>query len=77
MCQSQYGLSARYSEAIFTSHVTIGEPNQLNFSHLNPRLTVGFEFICGYNNCIFDCNYGNSGRVIQIGDQNKISDWRL
>ena len=46
MCQSQYGLSARYSDAIFTSHVIHSEPSQLNLSNLNPRPTVGFEFIC-------------------------------
>ena len=48
MCQSQYGLSARYSDAIFTSHVIHSEPSQLNLSNLNPRprLTVGLEFVC-------------------------------
>ena len=40
MCQSQYGLSAKYSDAISTSYEIIVDSNQLDFSHLNPRLAV-------------------------------------
>ena len=82
MCQSQYGLTARYSDAIFALQVmiTVREPSQLNVSKSKPSLDSWFWiyiWICTMYYCIFDCNYGNSGRVIQIGDRNKISHWRL